>query len=150
MCTSGFLGLKRYMLPPHEVCGALGFFLVNRKIHRFSPSFTVSGGPPSSTYDPWTCAAEQVPLRSREDVATMDEPQVGRGTPSFLLPQPPTRARDPKTRSHAKWLPAGQPALFQPHTPRKGFWRHPDEFPYVKRSTASYVVAASETRSIFI
>ena len=112
------------MLPPHEVCGALRFFLENRKIHRFSPPFTVPDGSPNSTNGPWTCAAEQVSWRAKNDVATTDEPQVGRGAPSFLLPQPPTRARDPKT---SKWLPAGQPALFQPHTSGNRFWRHSDE-----------------------
>ena len=43
---------------------------------------------PGSAYNPWTCAGEQATLCSRNDAATMDEPQVGRGTPLFYFLNP--------------------------------------------------------------
>ena len=87
----------------------------------------------------------------RDDRVTTNEPQVGWDTPSFYFLKPRHTAGDLKTRAREKRPPAGpagQLALLQPLTSGNGFWRHPDEFPYVQRSTTSY--AASETSSIFI
>ena len=56
---------------------------------------------PGSAYNPWTCAGEQATLCSRNDAATMDEPQVGRGTPLFYFLNPRRSAR-PKNASDKK------------------------------------------------
>lgn len=50
---------------------------------------------------------------------------------SRYLTKPPTCPRDPKTRADKKPPPVGQSALFRPHTPGNGFWRHPDDLPYI-------------------
>ena len=53
------------------------------------------------------------------------------GYPFFLPPHSHDTARNPKTRADKKPPPTSLPALIQPRTPGNGFWRHPDEFPYI-------------------